>query len=363
MKLLEPYVNHYINCPFYKDERVLRSGVPMNGSCFFYSLYYGFKTFRDLSDDEKLSFIREKRKSISEGLTTEKWLQLQNGSIALLQFLSTLRILLYTCSFLLESEKEVTKLKRHNIDITHMKILSELLTVSVMDQKLFPRFDMECIQPQNLENDDILLFHYLRSTFVNIYRNIITEEIDILEMNVKVPKWSFEKKNKIIETLTQVSYGIFSYVCERAMDDFKEEIRNVEIWLNIYQFFYVLKSTFTDMNVFVLDATTMLPYVGLESDYDERLPCVVILYFSDHHFESIGVEKKNKIYRTLPFDDPFIQSIIQYLEEQNTKENVLPEEIESTELTEEEEENVSTEEIGSASIGTVKESVSQTIST
>jgi hypothetical protein len=35
MKLLEPYVNHYVNCPFYSEEKILRSGVPMNGSCFF----------------------------------------------------------------------------------------------------------------------------------------------------------------------------------------------------------------------------------------------------------------------------------------------------------------------------------------
>lgn len=320
MKLLDPYVNHYINCPFYKEEKVLRSGVPMNGSCFFYSLYYGFKTFRDLNEEEKLNFIRDKRKMLSEELTTEKWLELQNGSIALLQFSSTLRILIYTISFLLESEKEVAKLERHDINIEHLKILNELLTVSVMDKKLFPRFDMELMQPQNLENDNRLLYHYIRSAFVNIYKNIITEEIDSLESNVNVPKWSMEKKTKIIETLTNVSYGIFSYVCERALDDFKEEIRNVEIWLNIYQFYYVINSGYEAFNIFILDANTMLPYIGLDIEYDESLPCVVILYFSDHHFESVGVEKQKskKIYRTLPYHDPFIQSIVAYIEEQNT---------------------------------------------
>ena len=99
-------------------------------------------------------------------------------------------------------------------------------------------------------------------------------------MNVKVPKWSFEKKElKSLKPSPRSPTGFFPMYVKGRWDDFKEEIRNVEIWLNIYQFFYVLKSTFTDMNVFVLDATTMLPYVGLESDYDERLPCVVILYF------------------------------------------------------------------------------------
>lgn len=127
-----------------------------------------------------------------------------------------------------------------------------------------------------------------------------------------------KKKLKIIESLTLVSNGIFSYVCECAINDFKEEIRNIEIWLNIYQFYYVLKSTQHNMNIFILDASSMLPYVGLDIDYDENLPCIVILYFSDHHFESIGIEKKKskKIYRTLPYHDPFIQAIINYLEDQ-----------------------------------------------
>jgi len=318
MKLLEPFVNHYIECPFYKEEKILRSGVPMNGSCFFYSLYYGLKTFRDLNDEEKLNYIREKRARLSEELTTEGWLELQNGSIALLQFSSTLRIMIYTMTFLLESEKEVEILQNHGINIEHLKILNELLNITVMDKKLFPRFDMECIRPQNLENDNTLLYHYLKSTFVNIYRGIIEEEIELLEMNVNVPKWTLEKKEKIINTLTNVSNGIFSYVCERAIKDFKEEIKNVEIWLNIYQFYYILNSTQSHMNIFIIDANTMLPYIGLDMSYDESLPCVVILYFSDHHFESIGIEKKKskKIYRTLPFDDPFIQSIIHYLEEQ-----------------------------------------------
>jgi hypothetical protein len=187
-----------------------------------------------------------------------------------------------------------------------------------MDKKLFPRFDMECIQPENFENDDTLLYHYLRSRFVNIYRTIIEEEIDLLEMNVKVPKWNTEKKNKIIDTLTNVSHGIFSYVCERAIDDFQEEVRNVEIWLNVYQFYHILNSTQSSLNIFIIDANTMLPYVGLDMDYNETLPCVVILYFSDHHFESIGIERRKtkKIYRTLPFHDPFIQSIVTYLKKQ-----------------------------------------------
>lgn len=318
MKLLDPYVNHYVNCPFYSQEKILRSGVPMNGSCFFYSLYYGFKTFRDLNDNEKLNFIKDKRKSLSDELTIEKWLELQNGSIALLQFSSILRIMIYTMTFLLECEKEVKKLEKYGINIEHLKILNELLTISIMDKKLFPRFDMECIHPEHLENDNTLLYHYLQSTFVSIYKTIITEEIDLLEMNVNVPKWSEEKKSKIIDTLSLVSNGIFSYVCNRAINDFKEEIRNVEIWLNIYQFYYVLNSTQHNMNIFIIDANTMLPYVGLDVEYDENLPCVVILYFSDHHFESMGIEKKKskKIYRTLPYHDPFIQAIVNYLDEQ-----------------------------------------------
>lgn len=350
MKLLDPYVNHYINCPFYNEEKILRSGVPMNGSCFFYSLYYGFKTFRDLNDNEKLDFIQEKRKTLSDELTIEKWLKLQNGSIALLQFSSTLRIMIYTMTFLLESEKEVKKLEKHGINIEHLKILNELLTVSIMDKKLFPRFDMECIHPDNLENDHTLLYHYLQSIFVNIYKTIITEEIDLLEMSVNVPKWSEEKKSKIIDTLTTVSNGIFSYVCQRAIDDFKEEIQNVEIWLNIYQFYYVLNSTQHNMNIFIVDANTMLPYVGLDVEYDEHLPCVVILYFSDHHFESIGIEKKKskKIYRTLPYHDPFIQAIVNYLDEQ--KDNLVQDfknqqnEIENDEDSSIEEENFSPKE-------------------
>ena len=44
-----------------------------NPNHFFYAINYGFKSFRELSYDDKMTFISTQRKEISEKITKEKW--------------------------------------------------------------------------------------------------------------------------------------------------------------------------------------------------------------------------------------------------------------------------------------------------
>jgi hypothetical protein len=210
-----------------------------------------------------------------------------------------------------------------------------LLNPSVVEKEILPQWDMECSRSvltsesatvdAALQEQKEAFLEQIKSTWYNIYKTKVKRSIDDLEKRVDphIQKMTSEKKTKVVQKLSMLSYPIFDFVTSKALSDFKSEIGDVHKWLNIFIFSSVMHRIDLKINVIILDSDTGMPLEGMKLLYDRKkfdndYPYVVILYFKEQHFESLGkkttLNKKTVINRLFKKDDPFIITCLTYLD-------------------------------------------------
>lgn len=313
----KPYSTSVLNT------ELIRTGTDPSGSCFFYSLYYPFKEFRELSNDERKVYIENKRMELANKIHFEEWFLIQNGNIAFLQIIETMRVIMHSIPKLLLDNQEY--FEKYDVNPIAIDILFTLLNPNLVEQEILPQWDMECSKKYQAENEESYL-EQIKNTWYDIYKIKVKKAIEDLEKKIdsNVPKMSTDKKSKVVQKLSLLSYPIFDFVTSKALSDFKAEISDTKKWLNVFIFSSVVDYLNLKVNIIILDEQTGMPYEGMKLLYKKNVfrnenPFVVILYFKDMHFESLGkktvVNKKTIIQRLFKKDDPFIITCLSYLEE------------------------------------------------
>lgn len=306
------------------NTELIRTGTNPSGSCFFYSLYLPFTFFRQLSNEDRMKFIEKKRAELAEKINFDEWFLIQNGNIAFLQIIETMRLIIHSIPKLIMENK--VYFEKYDINPMAIDILFTLLNPSLIEQEILPQWDMECSKNYQEGQEDSYL-EQIKNTWYTIYKGKVKKAIDDLEKKVDehIEKMSTDKKSKVIQKLSLLSYPIFDFVTTKALSDFKAEISDVEKWLNIFIFSSVITYLDLKVNIIILDSETGMPYEGMKLLYKKNTfkndnPFVVILYFKEMHFESLGkkinVNKKTIIQRLFKKDDPFIITCLTYLEEE-----------------------------------------------
>lgn len=307
------------------NTELVRTGTSIKGSCFFYSLYMPFKEFRMLSSSDKEEYIRRKREDLAAKINYDEWFLIQNGNLAYLQIIETMRMMIHSIPSILCENQQY--LEKYNVDEMAIEILFMLLNPSVVEKEILPQWDMECSRTviQTISDDKEAFLEQIKNTWFDIYKNKVKRSIDDLEKRVDphIQKMSSEKKTKVVQKLSMLSYPIFDFVTSKALSDFKSEIGDVHKWLNVFIFSSVMHRMDLKINVIILDAETGMPLEGMKLMYDRKkfdndYPYVVILYFKEQHFESLGkkttINNKTVINRLFKKDDPFIITCLTYLD-------------------------------------------------
>jgi hypothetical protein len=300
------------------NTELIRTGTEKNGSCFFYSIYLPFLSFRKLTDKERYDFIQDKRKILSEKMNIEKWFNLQNGNVAFLQITETMSKMIHSIPDILYKNEEY--LKKYNINNLTLDILFTLMDPNTIEKEILPKWDIECSKMKNSSD----FFDNIKSEWYNIYKDKITQKIADLEKKIdkNTEKMSEDHKKIVIQTLSMLSYPIFEFVTQYSLEEFKNDISNIHKWLNIFIFYSVLEYLDLNYNIIIIDNETGLPYEGMklvlkENTFNNKNPFIVVLYFKDLHFESLGKKyiqnNKNYINRIFKKDDPFIITCLTYL--------------------------------------------------
>ena len=313
----KPYSTNVLNT------ELIRTGTNPSGSCFFYSLYLPFKDFRQLSNEERMTFITNKRRQLSDKINFDEWFAIQNGNIAFLQIIETMRLIIHSIPKLIMENQEY--FEKYEINPLAIDILFTLLNPTLIEQEILPQWDIECSKSYQ-ENQEESYLEQIKNTWYNIYKSKVKKAIEDLEKKVddSIPKMPNEKKSKVIQKLSLLSYPIFDFVTNKSLAEFKAEIADVKKWLNIFIFSSVIDYLSLKINIIIIDSETGMPYEGMKLLYKKNTfkndnPFVVILYFKEMHFESLGkkitVNNKNVIHRLFKKDDPFIITCLTYLEE------------------------------------------------
>jgi hypothetical protein len=326
LEATEPFSTNVLNT------ELVRTGTSGEGSCFFYSLYMPFKEFRSLSAQDKEEYIRKKREELAAKINYDEWFLIQNGNLAYLQIIETMRMMIHSIPSILCENQQY--LEKYNVDEMAIEILFMLLNPSVVEREILPQWDMECSRnvatmtsgtSGDSENDKDAFLEQIKSTWYDIYKTKVKRSIDDLEKRVDphIQKMTVDKKSKVVQKLSMLSYPIFDFVTSKALSDFKSEISDVHKWLNVFIFSSVMHRIDLKINVIILDADTGMPLEGMKLMYnrkkfDNDYPFVVLLYFKEQHFESLGkkttVNKKTVINRLFKKDDPFIITCLTYLD-------------------------------------------------
>jgi len=313
----KPFVSKILNT------ELIRTGSNSSGSCFFYAIYTPFKEFRILNEEQKMEYIKQKREDLADQINLEEWFSIQNGNVAFLQIIENMRKIIHVIKELILDESNSKYLTQYNADKLSFEILFTLLDPKEIENEILPQWDIECSNKK--ENEFI---ESIKNSWYNIYKNKIQKSIDNLEkkLDSNFPKMDIEKKLKIIQKLSMLSYPIFDFVTSKALSDFKEDIKNPEKWLNIFIFNSVLQFLNMKVNILIIDSETGMPYEGMKliykkDSFDNNYPFIVILYFKEIHFETLGkkvtVNNKTIINRLFKKDDPFIITYLTYLENED----------------------------------------------
>jgi len=302
------------------NKELIRTGTNSYGSCFFYSIYMPFKYFRTLSEEQKKDFILKKRQELADRIEMEEWFCIQSGHMAFLQIIESMRKIIHTIKEILLEEDNIKYIQQYNLNSDCIKILFTLLNTEIIEKDILPEWDIEC---SNTNSSEYL--ESIKSAWFAIYKNRIMKAIDELEneLDPQTPRMTLDKKQKVIQKLSLLSYPIFDFIASRALHDFKEDIKNPQKWLNIFIFASVLQYMDININILIIDYETGMPYEGMKliykkENFENDHPFVVILYFKDMHFESLGqktiLNNKTVINRLFRKDDPFIITCLSYLD-------------------------------------------------
>ena len=307
-------------CNLCPDISFMRSGVEPQGSCFFHAVYSAFRHFRDYSPEEKNIFVKAKRKELADSISVTTWFQIQDGDVAFLQIIEMMRIMVYLIPSFLTDPKEMSVLTSYNIDVQVLEVLFNLLDPTQVDYHMLPDWDVECCKMEKNEISKDILLHRMKSKWHQIYQDNIRRAIQQIEKDLDpgVEKMCETKKLAVIHKLSELSYFLFDFVVEKALLNFKEDITNYTTWINTFHYLYLVESMNIDANILFMDATTGLPYDGMRYfTIPENTNYIVLLYFPDYHFESLGeittMTKKKVMNRIFSSDHPFIQKFMDYL--------------------------------------------------
>lgn len=323
MKILEVGMNKDYKCRLDPYQILLRTGVESDGSCFFHAFYYVFKEFRQLSCTEKVKYVKMKRKEIADKIQFEEWFLIQNGHMAIFQIISMMRIIVYLLPNLIHDPLEADKLKsQYHFNTELTDIFFNLIQSQFMDENMLPVWDIECTKLENQMLQKEILLNRMRSEWHTLCMNSVRHQIDELESDI-MEYMNNEQKNRVIYKLSALSNTLFDYAVQKAFEDFKKEMEDPSVWVNIFHIlsFQVFQSS-TPFNILFIDSSTSLPLEAQRHfSFEKNRPFVVLLYFPDTHFESLAMKTKINhqfnINRIFPYDCSFIQKALRYLNKQS----------------------------------------------
>ena len=263
----------------------------MDGSCFFHSIFYAYRSFRELNLDERTKFIARKRAKLADSITVQSWLNIQEGSVALVQIMEAMQELISEISQL-DSPDIKKKITEHNIDTDILQILLLLLNTKYIEKNIMPKWDSACSKIEKPFDSESFL-NRMKSLWYHLHHDSIVKKINDLEKTRPPPPhlMTSDHKLKVIHKLSSITYEIFDMVYRTAFYRFKSDIGEYTTWIDIYSFLYILENMDINANIILLDATTEAIFKGMQmikGSIDPEKPFVVLLYFPDFHFESVG---------------------------------------------------------------------------
>lgn len=273
---------------------IIRTGVDINnGDSFFTAYSLAFKDYR--SSENKLEYVINKRKNFADSIDIHLWNKCLN--IIKNYIIETFKITLYNIESLYENNNI---LEEYDIKVDFLKTIFDLLSKQNIDEEIFNSLNDINIRDRG---------HLEKEISERMYKLIDTEILVIEELVSDNSKMSDSKKQLIINNLIKEFIKVINYCLDYSYREYKEEIKKKGNYLSI-EFILCLLNQMDNYNVVLIDSSTLYPnyeYLNNISIVEDK-PFIFLLYFADYHYESIGIEQGNRLYRLFTSKDEIVKN-------------------------------------------------------
>lgn len=272
------------SCKFIKNLVRIGNVHPENPNHFWNAIFYGFKSYRDLSQPEKYNYIESQRDYLSSKITKQEWLHYSDGFHSHRQITSRFRDL-----FLKSNDK---------IYSPSISIILKLIT----NKEIF----LEKCMEEYEDHESTLLIDIMSQEFIHILPRIEHQERKTL---------SKDKKTKCEQLFKNFMTDLWNQATDDSFNDFIQCVKDINISIPFFMIPLVL--THLDFHVFFFDyksgdILSLNDYYETMIEKNPKVSCVFILY-DGQSYESLGVidDEENgnmvKIHRLFKTEDPIPQ--------------------------------------------------------
>lgn len=275
-------------------DNIVRTGLNMNdGDSFFTAYSMAFKDYR--SSDKKIDYVIQKRKEFSEKMNISIW----NNCLDIIKtyIIETFKITLYNIDSLYKNKSVI---EEYNINVDFLKTIFDLLPKDKIDENILNELvDIKLRDRSHLEKEISDLLYNLIDTEILLLEEVISEN----------EKMTNSKKMLIINNLIKEFIKVINYCLDYSFLEFKKEIETKGNYLSI-EFILCLLNQISNYNIVLIDSSTLYPnYEYLDNvNINNENPFIFILYFPDYHYESIGIEQGNRLYRIFTSKDEIVKN-------------------------------------------------------
>jgi len=259
-------------------ENLVRIG---NVSCenpnnFWNAIFFGFKSYRELTFQERMSFIQDERGRIADLMSQKEWLMYSDG------FHANRHILyVFKENFVNDNKKNIV-LKVIPNRTVFLENLNEIEDSSKYFQELERRYEETLVNLEKLEHKQIPI----------------------------------EKKKQCILLFQKYIQDLWKHSSKLAFEEFTDSIRDVNVSIPFYMIPLILKHLSFFVFIMDQDGSTILSlnsyYENIMKESTEK-ECVLIVG-NENGFESLGVMEQNTndsntvlITRLFPKNHPITQ--------------------------------------------------------
>lgn len=306
LKRLDQNETVTFSTPLLSNEKLVRTGTSVNGSCFFYAILMASdKRFRQLDEGGREEYLAITRKKIASSLQIEDWEKMGKGTVSFLRTFPELRRSIRNFYIIIEDPNVNKEDPLYDaLELGSSKVVEKysLITEIIERNELL----------KTIEGSSSL--KHIEDKLEAKFKSKLRELTDIDE---ELGEYIQKKYNTLIRALIKFSK-------ERSFSLYKEKLANPKEWIDEYSIEYI--SSYFDRDLFFISAKNRLPYYrgSFVTDKGGNRRCIVILWIDENHYEVIGrlnvINGVNSIEREFSHNDPIIRAIKSYRPEKDKKE-------------------------------------------
>lgn len=286
-------------------DNLVRTGVISDGSCIFHAILSSYSNkYIKLSNDEKIEYIKRLRSTLPDLINKDTWMSLGGGEVSRIGFTEKLVEIIshaydrvFDRSDISQTDDEYVYLKPIFDYIDNNKTICLFICTRLSIEDINMQIIGQYKHDRDVYFDAINFVKFSKKYFKHKYGQNLNEQDTI-------------RFNHLISKLVEFFDYIVKSSIDMAYNECKKYLGDSHHWIGMEYIGFI--SDIFSVNIYFIDAKTMMPYVFGDELMFPHKKSIILLWIGDAHFEIVGVIEDNTIRRTFNSEEPLIKMIHLY---------------------------------------------------